>query len=435
MRNFGLIYWYEVRKITERKFLRLAFTIIIIINLLINLHSIIDYSVGSRGADMMVINQYGRQILDRKAFLKGEVIFRYVDDAGNVMEEKVGPMEYICRVREYAMRWSGTVLDDRTIGELQDFLDQYNYHDGKGYSYGWSFQNFYWVWESIRLIGLNPQSADVSEVFIRQHMEEQWKYIMDAEQLTKAERAFWDTCPKPEIPLKMAYVPGFDNLINKTKMTHIMLLLFVIISLCSSFSEDRERRLSQISQATSKGSSAAVFARLCAGETIVLAAGAALYLSSALVQFGIFGRDGFAAPLQLISGMVWSRMKVTAGQGAMLLCACSMLICLMMGAITMLLSQLMQSSIAALAGCNTFLLVTLAYDYQIFCENRVLSQIVSYLPVHRIGPEFLYDERMVPLAGRLVPAIPFSIGIYLLITFLSLAACAGLAILGRQDKR
>ena len=435
MGNFFLIYRYEILKVTKKKIVRMFFAIIFILNLLINLHSIIDYSVGSMGTDMDVPNKYGRQISYMKAFMKGDVILRYVDDKGMVIVEEVGPLEYIRRVREYAMKWSGIPLDDRTINEMRDFLDQYDYQDETGYSYGWSFQNYYWVYKSIFFTGLNPEGSNVSEDLIRSNMEENWRNVYDAEQLTEEERAFWDACPRLAFPLKMAYLPAYYNLITSAEKTHIMLLFFVIISLCGCFSSDRENGLRQITQAAPKAVHKAAIARLCAGETIIMAAGLILYLTSFMVQFTLFGTDGFHTPLQQVMGMSWSKLMITAGQGVLILCGCSLLICLSIGAVTMLLSQLSQSSVATLALTGVFLLLTLLYEYQIFYEDRQLSQLIRYLPIQRIAPDFLYDERLVSLAGRLVPAIPLTLGIYPGIMILALSLCIASSVRGRLDRK
>ncbi|MBQ4045740.1 MAG: hypothetical protein II627_04770, partial [Lachnospiraceae bacterium] len=90
--------------------------------------------------------------------------------------------------------------------------------------------------------------------------------------------------------------------------------------------------------------------------------------------------------------------------------------------------------INTLALTGVFLLLSLLYEYQIFYEDRQLSQLVRYLPIQRIAPDFLYDERLVSLAGRLVPAIPLTLGIYPGIMILALILCVASSVRGRLDR-
>ena len=51
MKNFGLIFQYEIKKITHRKLWLIAFAAILLFTILLNLYTIFDYSVGWSGLE------------------------------------------------------------------------------------------------------------------------------------------------------------------------------------------------------------------------------------------------------------------------------------------------------------------------------------------------------------------------------------------------
>ncbi|MBR1781034.1 MAG: hypothetical protein IJ751_06510, partial [Oscillospiraceae bacterium] len=155
----------------------------------------------------------------------------------------------------------------------------------------------------------------------------------------------------------------------------------------------------------------------------------------ALLQFGLFGMDGWNAPIQQIGGLQWSHLTIAAGPAVLLMFGTSILILLLVGALTMCLSELSQNGIVPLAVESALLLYTLLFDYALFSRNRLLSQIWQYFPLQRVNDTLLYDERLVPIAGRLTTAIPFSTAVYALLTALLLALCIGHALLLRRDRR
>ncbi|MBR1391876.1 MAG: hypothetical protein IJ567_10660 [Lachnospiraceae bacterium] len=433
MHNFGLIYQYEIKKIIGRKRTVIAFVMVLIATLLLNLSSIPQFSVGSDGANMKVTNKYGRQRTDWAALFSG-IDIRWVDEEGEVIHEKVNPLKYIWLQRQFAMQWSGKPLNDETIQEMRDFLNEYDYRDENEELMGWTYQNYYWVFRSIIQLGMNPYSESISEQLIVDGIEQQRTFIHEAEQLSEEEMNFWGNHGRLSFPLPFAYTPAYRQLLRNAHWIHIMLIFFVIFALCESFSLERRRRTRGVVQATKKGADKAVLARILAGETVVVGAAFVLFVLSALIQFGLFGMDGWNVPIQQIGGFQWSRLMISAGNATLLMFGTSTLIAVLVGALTMLLSEFSQNAITAVSVQSAFLLFTLLFDYSIFHENRMLSQIWQYFPMQRISEELLYDERLVSVSGHLVAAIPFSTAIYLALVALFLLACAGHTIWNQRDR-
>lgn len=397
---------YELQKILSRKITIVLFVLIFLATLLLNLHSLPVYS---------------------------EPEVRWVDTDGQIVTMTVNPLEYIQIQRRFAMQWSGKKLDDKTIQALQAFLEAYDTETGDGYHIGYSYQNYYWVFASITAIGLNPGSPHTTEAAIQEELSRSQREAMENLQLTEAERAFWEGHAQISFPLTLAYTPAYKQLLENTHWIHMMLIFFVILALSESFSLDRRLQTRPILQATAKGQRSAVLARLLAGEAVAAGSALILYLLSALIQFGLFGMDGWDTPIQQINGYQWSSMVISAGPAVLLMSGTSMLLLLLIGALTMCISQLTQNGIAPLAVQSAFLLYTQLFEVSLFHVNRLSSQIWQYLPLQRIDRAMLYDERLVSVAGQLVMAIPFSLLIYAVLTGLFLSLCKGHTQLCRKD--
>lgn len=273
---------------------------------------------------------------------------------------------------------------------------------------------------------MNPVSENISEKMIQEGIEAQQLSVLshsDFLKLTEKEREFWQRQKKISFPLTMAYTPAYRELLTHAHWIHLMLLFFVIFVLCESFSFERRRSTRQVMQTTTGGPYRAVLARLLAGETISAGSALILYFVSVVIQFSIFGADGWNAPIQQIGEFVWSSLTISAGQALLLMFATSMLILLLMGALTMCLSELSQNGIVSFCVQSAFLLFTVLFDFGICYKNRLASQIWQYLPIQRVSDALLYDERLVSVGKYLVTAIPFSTAIYASLTLLFLMLC------------
>lgn len=434
MKNFGLIYKYELKKIIKRKLFIILSAVIIVATILINLTTIIEYSVGSSGADLTVEDKYGRTVADYDAFFNG-IDIRWVDDSGEVVEERVSPLKYIQMQKEFAMRWTGQKLDDETLESMRLFIEQHDYTDNDGVSYGHTFQNYSWVYRLVYRMGLNPMSEATNEQSIKDNMEVSWLHLFESEQLTEQEIEYWSNHDRVQFPLTISYMPAYNEIVHKAQWVNVILLFFVLIVLCDVCSFDRSKRVRQLVQTTDKGMSKAIVAKLCAGVSVTIITAFILYLITMSIQFWLLGADGFNAPAQFINGLLLSRLALTSGEAMLILCGISILVSVMMAAITMLLSELFQNSIAAISVPSMLLVFSILFSKSIFHPNREIAQLWQYFPIQRVNFDMLNDERLVPIGKHLVAAIPFSTGIYLCIAIVSLVLCAGMAYIRRVDRR
>ena len=76
MKNFGLIFQYEIKKITHRKLWLIAFAAILLFTILLNLYTIFDFSVGWSGAQVLKANKNNDGlVIDKSAFFNGIPIY------------------------------------------------------------------------------------------------------------------------------------------------------------------------------------------------------------------------------------------------------------------------------------------------------------------------------------------------------------------------
>ena len=70
MKNFGLIFQYEIKKITHRKLWLIAFAAILLFTILLNLCTIFDFSVGWSGAKVLKANKNNDGlVIDKSAIM------------------------------------------------------------------------------------------------------------------------------------------------------------------------------------------------------------------------------------------------------------------------------------------------------------------------------------------------------------------------------
>ena len=86
MSNLGLIYRYETKKLIKGKTFLISFVLIALMTLLINLYSIVSYSVGYQGANLYTISGRGDYKTDYGALVKGIDIY-WVNDDGEFITD------------------------------------------------------------------------------------------------------------------------------------------------------------------------------------------------------------------------------------------------------------------------------------------------------------------------------------------------------------
>lgn len=90
-------------------------------------------------------------------------------------------------------------------------------------------------------LGINPEGELASEEGIAEQLTAQQKETWHSLLLTDKEIVIWEEeIEKMELPLRIAYTRGYTNMVENAHWLNMMLVFFVIIILCDSFSKDRQ---------------------------------------------------------------------------------------------------------------------------------------------------------------------------------------------------
>ena len=112
----------------------------------------------------------------------------------------------------------------------------------------------------------------------------------------------------------------------------------------------------------------------------------------------------------------------------------SIVLLLMMAALTMMLSQFFQNAIVSLAIPFGAIFMSMVFNFSIIHRDRDLSQIWRFFPIQRIDLDIFYDHRLVNLFGISIKSIPFSFMLYGGIILLAVALCITHTKLTRADR-
>ena len=191
--------------------------------------------------------------------------------------------------------------------------------------------------------------------------------------------------------------------------------------LCRLFSQEHRTRTDQLVLSSTRGKTAAFWARWAAGSSF--GAGLSLVFSGlyVLLYCVLYGPDGFSTALQL-----WSRgsscpLHLSMGGFVLILLALLVLACILTAALVMFLSELLRNAVPALA--VPFLLSGLCLLDLFYGWGRVTEQISGYLPFFRISLATLQDFYLVTLGPLQFNALQFSFLLYVLLAVLCAALC------------
>lgn len=398
MNNLSALLYYEMKKIVSQRSTQMLIAAIILATLFINCRDLL-----------------------------GTAKIRYLDDTGQIVTEEVSILSAVQMERKYARMYSGQPLDDELIGEMKGFVQEH----------GYDCMNMYWIYHTIYELGLNPEGDLASEEGIAGQLKAQQEDAWNSLSLTDHEIDVWqEETEKIELPLRIAYTRGYTNMIENAHWLNMMLVFFIIIILCDSFSKDWQIHTRSLIQSSRNGYGSGVYGRILAGIIVTLAAAICVYLLSAIIQFGIHGCDGWSVPIQQVcSDLVYSSLSISAGHAMLFLYGTSIVLLLMVAALTMMMSQLSQNAVVALAIPFVLLFLSMVFEVGIFYRERDLSQIWRYFPIQRIDVDMLCDHRLVHMFGISVKSIPFSFIFYSCMIITAIIICITQAKVTKLDKQ
>ena len=400
---FGTLYRYELKKILTRPYELLFLVLMLGVTIFLNV----------------------------KPLLAQEEV-AYAEEDGTLVFDTVSRYEAIQLERRFSQEDAGCLLDNEAALEMRELNRSYQ---ESATVPTFLLLNRFLVQDGIATTYFNPlwdgtdQMADKTYEAIAYWQEEQYQN----QRLTQKEIDYWET-ERAGIttPYTLDYAKGYSGILSMAQWLNLMVLPFVFVCLCGSFSDDHVYKTWPILTSSKHGRKSLVLARLAAGETLAGGAILMLFAVTAAIQFFVHGAQGAGVPIQLLevenlrpgfgeTRLCASRRVMTAGQGVLVTVGVSLLILLFAGALAMLLSKLFRRAIPALALPLGLMLLSLMFGPSYY--SRMQVQVWSYFPTYRITEEFLLDERLVSLGGIQLDCITVSVWLYGLLAILCLVGC------------
>lgn len=363
----------------------------------------------------------------------------YLNEREELVYETMTYYRQIQLERQFAAEYSGQVMDEELLDAAREsYKNLYEAIEGTGRTdcSGVLLHEFL-IFYMLDNIGTGIL-ADQEAVYAL--MEEQISARQDEElqvqKLSEEAVRYWEAEQEQTAgPYVMGYTEGYGRTLKQCFAMNMLTVIFVLVSLCSSFSDDEIHKIRPLLSATRHGHKDLLLARLAACESLAVGTSILLLGLTALIQFGVCGADGFQTLLRFVpyfGGHSLSR-NITAGQAVGIGFGICLLLSVMMGAIAPFLSACFGRAVPALASSLGFLLLTLMGDLTLENGNMFridsldayrYSQIESFLPFHRVSGNFLLDQRLISIGSLQLDWIPACIILYGGLTAAALLGCA-----------
>ena len=392
MSNFAVLTRYELKKLSQKKILWIT----LIVCFLAILFSLLFPLVGSYYVDGVLIDSnYNMHITDQnyREALDG----RAIDDI--LLEETIEAYRHV------PMDKSPYSLTE----EYQTYARPYS-----------AIFNLIRAWTRLEPAAVLNWSADEDGLYSA--MEQTMGIAWDNNYLTDAETAYWEAqLDTLQTPFVYEQHDGYEYILEVFLTVGFMMMLYTAIVLSNVFPDEHIHRTDQLVLSAPLGRSTVYWAKLTAGVTAGVMGALLMTLLTWAVSLGVYGTDGFDAPVQLFYTAYAG--KLTIGQTCLIAYGCLMFTAVLMSAAVMFLSELFRSGIGALSVTTAMLLASALV--QVPPQYRLLGQLWDYLPTSFLAMWNVFDCRLVSLFGMQFTS-------YQIVPVIYLIAAVLLSILGKM---
>lgn len=209
-----------------------------------------------------------------------------------------------------------------------------------------------------------------------------------------------DFLQKREEELKIPYIyeenTGYQNILSIYQMLGIFVLLFIAICLAGLFTEEHTRKTDQIVLCSPFGKTTLYRAKITAGISFA-AISTILFLTVVfLTTICLYGINGSQAAFQLL--YTQNSDPITCSQAILIAFGNMVITAVIVSIIVMVLSEMLQSNIAALAISTGFLILPMIV--QIPMQYRVPAQIWDWLPWNFLSRQNVFGQYTLSVFGH-----------------------------------
>ena len=420
MRQFFTLYRFEIKKIFQKPYVPALLALSIALTLFLNVRPLL-----------------------------GEQTVAYVDEQQQFHFETVSNYEAIQLERRFAREDAGKPLDNEAVWTMQEMNRRYQeIYNQYAPDLTCVLLNHSLVFETLGRTGVNPVAEHIEYPvdYAYQNLERGREEEFSSQLLSQEEIAYWEReGTRLTTPFVMEYTGGWRGILEKASWLNLMALVFALISLCSSFSDDDAYKTRPLLASAAHSRMPLTLARLAAGVSLACGCVLLLFGLTTAIQFFVHGAGGAQMPIQLLelkpdqrgigdAHLSYICRDMTAGQAVLVTVGMSLLIALFAGALSMLLSKLLRRGVPALALPLGLLLLSMIFEPPFYYYDRVRAQIWSYMPIQRLYQTFLADERLVSLGGVQLDCIPVSVLLYGGLAAAALVTCVWLCKVRAVDK-
>ena len=421
MRQFFTLYRFEIKKIFQKPYVPALLALCIALTVFLNVRPLL-----------------------------GEQTVAYVDEQQQFHFEAVSNYEAIQLERRFAREDAGKPLDNEAVWTMQEMNRRYQeIYNQYAPDLTCVLLNHSLVFETLGRTGVNPVAEHIEYPadYAYQSLERGREEEFSSQLLSQEEIAYWEReGTRLTTPFVMEYTGGWRGILEKASWLNLMALVFALISLCSSFSDDDAYKTRPLLASAAHSRMPLTLARLAAGVSLACGCVLLLFGLTAAIQFFVHGAGGAQMPIQLLElesdqrgigdvHLSYSCRDMTAGQAVLVTVGMSLLIALFAGALSMLLSKLLRRGVPALALPLGLLLLSMIFEPPFYYYDRVRAQIWSYMPIQRLYQTFLADERLVSLGGMQLDCIFVSAILYGGLAVIALATCIWLCKTRAVDRK
>lgn len=363
MKQLGVLYRYELKKIIKRKlvwitlFICMAFTAVSVLSNLMGSYYVDGEIVDTHYHMFLVDSGYSRNLSGRK--IDQELLEEVTEAYG-----KIPPA---------ADRYTLTE-------EYQTYARPYSV-----------IMNMIRWWSGMDVDEVMEWKADEGELYALK--EDVCREFCEQLFLTDKEKAFWaEKEVQTDKPVTYFYHEGYADLMRKVKVVGMLMLLLTAVCLSGMFPEEHIRRTDQLMLSSIWGKSDVYWAKILAGISISVAASLLMTGLAAALSLGIYGIEGFGAAFQLYPSNNQYSYPLTMGQACLIAYGMLLITAILASLFVMVLSELLYSSIATLSVCTGIIIAGMICN--IPAQYRILAQIWNWLPITVLNSRNIFDLRL-----------------------------------------
>lgn len=379
MKQLGVLYRYELKKIIKRKlvwvtlFICMAVTAVSVFSNLTGSYYVDGEIVDTHYHMFLVDSGYSRNLSGRK--IDQELLTEVMEAYGKIpptADRYSLTEEYQTYARPYSaifntIRWWSDMDTEELMGRKTD----------EGEVTGWKADE--------------EELYDLKAAACEEYCEQLF--------LTDKEKAFWaEKEAQTDMPITYFYHDGYSDLMRKVEVVGMLMLLLTAVCLSGVFPEEHMRRTDQLMLSSVWGKNDVYWAKILAGISVSITASLLMTGFTAGLSLGIYGSEGFQAAFQLYPSNNLYSYPMTIGQACLIAYGMLLITAILASLFVMVLSELLHSSIATLSIFTGIIIAGMICNVP--AQYRILAQIWNWLPMTILDSWNIFDLRLLTVFGH-----------------------------------